>query len=55
MFVSILYEKTTLFIPSNILIFSPVVLFAQTTADTTTAVVTLKQSIDFAIAQSAAA
>ncbi|MES2061981.1 MAG: TolC family protein [Bacteroidota bacterium] len=34
---------------SHILIFSPVVLFAQTVADTTTAVVTLKQSIDFAI------
>jgi len=34
---------------SHILIFSPVVLFAQTAADTTTAVVTLKQSIDFAI------
>jgi outer membrane protein TolC len=34
---------------SNILIFSPIVLFAQTTADTTTAVVTLKQSIDFAL------
>ena len=34
---------------AHILIFSPVVLFAQTTADTTTAVVTLKQSIDFAI------
>lgn len=34
---------------SNILLFSPVVLFAQTAADTTTAVITLKQSIDFAL------
>ncbi|MBD1386848.1 TolC family protein [Mucilaginibacter rigui] len=34
---------------SNILIFSPVILFAQTASDTTTAVVTLKQSIDFAL------
>jgi outer membrane protein TolC len=34
---------------SNILFFSPVILLAQTTADTTTAVVTLKQSIDFAL------
>nr|WP_067060647.1 TolC family protein [Mucilaginibacter sp. L294] len=34
---------------SHILIFLPGVLFAQTAADTTTAVVTLKQSIDFAV------
>jgi outer membrane protein TolC len=34
---------------SNILIFSPVILFAQSVTDTTTAVVTLKQSIDFAL------
>lgn len=34
---------------SNILLFSPVVLFAQAPADTTTAVVNLKQSIDFAL------
>ncbi|MDB5129958.1 TolC family protein [Mucilaginibacter sp.] len=34
---------------SNILLFSPVALFAQTTADTTTSVVNLKQSIDFAL------
>ncbi|MEB0260142.1 MULTISPECIES: TolC family protein [unclassified Mucilaginibacter] len=37
-----------LFIP-NILLFLPVVLFAQSPADTTTAVVNLKQSIDFAL------
>ena len=34
---------------SNILIFFPVILFAQNTADTTAAVITLKQSIDFAL------
>ncbi|MGY4538318.1 outer membrane protein TolC [Mucilaginibacter sp. UYNi724] len=33
----------------NILLFSPVVLFAQAPADTTTAVVNLKQSIEFAL------
>jgi outer membrane protein TolC len=34
---------------SNILLFLPVALFAQTTADTATSVITLKQSIDFAL------
>ena len=34
---------------SNILLFLPVALFAQTPADTTTSVITLKQSIDFAL------
>jgi outer membrane protein TolC len=34
---------------SNILIFFPVILFAQNAADTTAAVITLKQSIDFAL------
>ncbi|MES2266175.1 MAG: TolC family protein [Bacteroidota bacterium] len=34
---------------SNILLFSPVVLFAQAPTDTTTAVVSLKQSVDFAL------
>jgi len=33
----------------NILLFLPVALFAQTPADTTTSVITLKQSIDFAL------
>jgi outer membrane protein TolC len=34
---------------SNILLFLPVALFAQTPADTATSVITLKQSIDFAL------
>jgi outer membrane protein TolC len=42
-------KKLRYFFISNILIFSPAILFAQATADTTTAVVTLNQSIQFAL------
>jgi outer membrane protein TolC len=42
-------KKILYLLISNLIIFFPVILFAQSTADTTTAVVTLKQSIDFAL------
>jgi outer membrane protein TolC len=42
-------KKLRCFYFSNILLFSPVLLFAQGVTDTTTAVVTLRQSIQFAI------
>jgi outer membrane protein TolC len=42
-------KKILYLLISNLIIFFPVILFAQSPADTTTAVVTLKQSIDFAL------
>ncbi|TSD66510.1 TolC family protein [Inquilinus sp. KBS0705] len=42
-------KKHHFFYISNILLFFPVLLFAQTPADTSAAVVTLQQSIDFAL------
>jgi outer membrane protein TolC len=42
-------KKILYLLISNLIIFFPAILFAQSTADTTTAVVTLKQSIDFAL------
>jgi outer membrane protein TolC len=42
-------KKILYLLISNLIIFFPAILFAQSPADTTTAVVTLKQSIDFAL------